>query len=116
MVSTELKSPMFYFNVSEFKSSRSQVLSKQCVSKPFGNFKRTYRCISPFLSSCRPRTCNFIKIEGPMQVFCYEFCETLCRTTVNCCSRTLAEVAENKCSRNEKVVIEVTAKALRNRF
>ena len=52
-----------------------QVLYKKDVPKNFANFTKTCRYRSPFLSSCRPRTCNFVKIEGPVQVFCCEFCE-----------------------------------------
>ena len=44
-------------------------------SEKFWNSNRMYRYRSPFLSSCRPITCDFVKIEGPVQVFCCEFCE-----------------------------------------
>ena len=52
-----------------------QVLYKKAVPKCFSNFTRTYRYQSSFQSSWRPRTCNFIKIEGLVQVFSCEFSE-----------------------------------------
>ena len=52
-----------------------QVLYKRDVPKIFANFTRMYCYRSPFLSSCRPITCNFVKIEGPVQVFWCEFFE-----------------------------------------
>ena len=34
----------------------------------------------------------------------------------NSCSRKMRGVAENRCSRNKKFIIEVTAKVLRNKY
>ena len=51
------------------------VLHRKDVPKNFANFTRMYRYRSPFLSNCRARTCNFVKIEGPVQVFCCKFSE-----------------------------------------
>ena len=48
---------------------------KKAVPKNLVNFTRASLYRSPFLSSCRPRTCNFIKIEGAVQVFCCQFYE-----------------------------------------
>ena len=47
-----------------------------------------------------PRTCNFMKIEGPVQLFCCEFCEISQNNIMqnSGCSWTLRGVAENKCS------------------
>ena len=52
-----------------------QVLCKRDVPKNFANFTRMYRYRSPFLSSCRPITCNFVRIEDPVEVFSCEFYE-----------------------------------------
>ena len=52
-----------------------QVLHKKEVPKNFATFTRMYRYRSPFLSSCRAINCNFVKIEGPVQLFCSEFCQ-----------------------------------------
>ena len=51
-----------------------QVLYKKAAPKNFANFNRTYRYRSPFSSSSRI-ICNFVKVEDPAQVFCWEFCE-----------------------------------------
>ena len=48
---------------------------KKIVPKNFANFIYTSRYRKPFLSSCRPRTSNFIKIEAPVLVFYCKFCE-----------------------------------------
>ena len=55
--------------------------------------------------------------EGPVQVFCCEFCGISQNNIVqnNGCSWTLRGVAENKCFRNQNFIIEVTAKTLRNK-
>ena len=52
-----------------------QVLQKKDAPKNFANFNIMYRYRSPFLSSCRPLTCNFKKTGGPVQLFCCKFCE-----------------------------------------
>ena len=52
-----------------------QVLYKKDVLKNFTNFTTMYRYRSPFLSNWKPITCNFVKIESPVEVFCCEFCE-----------------------------------------
>ena len=53
------------------------MLYKKAVPNNFANFFRVYGYRSPFSSSCKPRACNFIEIDGPVQVFCCEFCEIL---------------------------------------
>ena len=67
-----------------FKNSFFQYTSGGCFyrfskKKMFRHISQTsIECIVTgvlFLSSCRPICCNFVKIEGPVQVFCYEFCE-----------------------------------------
>ena len=52
-----------------------QVLQKKDVPKNFANSNRIYRYRRPFSSSCRPIIWNLVKIEGPVQAFCSEFCE-----------------------------------------
>ena len=52
-----------------------QVLYKNNVPKNFANFTKMYRYGSPSLWSCRPISCNFVKIEGVEQVLCCEFCD-----------------------------------------
>ena len=75
---------------------------KKAVPKIFLNFTRTYRYLSPFKSSCLPRTWNFTKKKDLVQVFCCKFCEISQNNIMqnNGCSWTLRGVAENKCSRN----------------
>ena len=63
------------FFIEHFRWLLLQMLYKKDVPKNFANFTRMHRYRSPFLSSCRPITCNFVKIEGPVKVFCCEFCE-----------------------------------------
>ena len=50
-----------------------QFLQIKDLPKNFAKFNIMYRYWSPFLSSCRPITCNFVKIE--VQVFYCELCE-----------------------------------------
>ena len=70
-----------------------EVLYPKAVTKHFANFTRTYRHRSLFESSCRPKTCIFIKIEGPVQVFCCEFCEISQNNIMqNNCERPLLDV------------------------
>ena len=52
-----------------------QVLYKKDVPKNFANSTKMYRYRSPFSSSCRPITCNFVKVQGLVQMFCCEFRE-----------------------------------------
>ena len=77
-----------------------QVVYKKNVPKNSAIFTRMYRYRSLSLSGCRPSTCNFVKSEGPVQVFCSELCEILRGATLNGCSWTLRGVAGNKYSRN----------------
>ena len=57
------------------------------------------------------------KIEGSVQEFCCEFCEVSQKNIMqnDDCSWTLRGVTESKYSRNLKIIIEITAKALRNK-
>ena len=88
-----------------------QVLYKKYVPKSFANFSKIYRYRSAFLSSCRPITCKFLKIEGPVQVFCSQFSKiSQNKFMENNFERLLLDI--KRCC---KFVIENTAKALRNK-
>ena len=94
-----------------------QVLYKKDVPKNFANSTKMYRYRSPFLSSCRPITCNFVKVKGLLQVFCCKFCEISQNNFMQNFERPLLDVrgvGRNKYSRNQKFIKEVTAKTLRN--
>ena len=52
-----------------------QILLKKDVPKNFANSNRIFLYRSHFLSSCRTITCNFVKKEVPVRVFCCEFRE-----------------------------------------
>ena len=67
-----------------------QVLYKKDVPKNFANFTRMHHCMNPFLSSCRSITCNFVKKEGPVQVYCCKFYEKEKR-----CSEKFRKLHEN---------------------
>ena len=69
------------------------------VPKNFANFSRACRYRSPFLSSCRSRTCNFVKIGDRYSCFTVNFVKfliaILCRTTLTAapgCSKVLREI------------------------
>ena len=75
MVSTKLKSPMFYFNARDIQKQSSkdvEVAARRC-------FKNMCSQYSRLNTSCEPKTCNFMKEEVLVQVFCCE--SILCRTT-----------------------------------
>ena len=61
-----------YFNII---GSRSQLLCKKMYRKVFQALPPRNLCWSPFLTSCRPKACNCIKIESSAQVFFSNFCE-----------------------------------------
>ena len=63
------------FFVGHFRWLLLQVLYKEAVLEKFVNFTRTCHYRSPFLKGCRPITCNFVKIESPVEAFCRQLCE-----------------------------------------
>ena len=92
------------FFIEHLRCLLPQVLQKKEVPKNFAISNRMYRYRGPFLSSCRPITCNFVKIEGRYRCFamnCVKFLRTiLCRTNLNGCSWMIKRVAGNRQSRN----------------
>ena len=73
-----------HFNISR---SRSQLLCKNMYRKFLQILPPKNLFLSLFLTSCRPKAWNCIKIESPAQVFFSNFCEisenSLYRTIVN---------------------------------
>ena len=61
-----------YFNIDR---SCSQLLCKKKYIYKFCKLYKKNFFLSPFLTNCRPRTCNCIKIGNPAQVFSSDFGE-----------------------------------------
>ena len=67
----------FKNNFSLFQNTSGGCFYRCSIKSDFlkncANFTRMDRFSSPFLFSCRPITCNSMKIESLLQVFCCQF-------------------------------------------
>ena len=76
IVTKRLQHRCFPVNIPKFlRTYFSWNTSGGCFYKNFANSNRIFLYRSHFLSSCRTITCNFVKKEGPVRVFCCEFRE-----------------------------------------
>ena len=104
-------------------------LTVALLKKCFDKFCKLYEkslCSSHFLTSCRPRSYNFINTERPAQVLSSDFCKIsqnslLQNNREQLPLGALSDVMDNKISRNQQFIIRlsknyVSLKLLRDNF